>query len=77
MTFIIALMRCREAIYVDESTIDFPIFSYFLIQSFLFSYFLNLEHRRTGKILFCPNETCWSHMHKVILSWRQVFFGVP
>ena len=27
----------REAIFVDESTIDFPIFSYFLIQRFLFS----------------------------------------
>ena len=31
-------------------------------------------HRRTGKILLgglniiCPNETCWSQMHKMILS---------
>ena len=34
-------------------------------------------HRRTGKILLgglniiCPNETCWSRMHKMILSWRH------
>ena len=34
MAFIIALMGSREAIYVDESTIDFPIFPYFLIQNF-------------------------------------------
>ena len=40
-------------------------------------------HRRTGKILLgglniiCPNETCWSQMHKMILSWRQVFFAMP
>ena len=32
-------MGCREAIYVDESTIDFPIFLLF----FLFSNFLNPE----------------------------------
>ena len=32
-------MGCREAIYVDESTIDFPIF----LQFFLFSNFLNPE----------------------------------
>ena len=32
-------MECREAIYVDESTIDFPIFLLF----FLFSNFLNPE----------------------------------
>ena len=40
-------------------------------------------HRRTGKILLgelniiCPNETCWSQMHKIILSWRQVFIAIP
>ena len=49
VVFIIVLMGCREAIYVDESTIDFPIFllffntkfpifSIFSILSFLFSY---------------------------------------
>ena len=32
------------------------------------------KQRRTGKILLgelniiCPNETCWSQMHKMILS---------
>ena len=45
-------MSCREAIFVDESTIDFPIFPLFFntkfpifpifsILSFLFSYFLS------------------------------------
>jgi len=41
------------------------------------------RQRRTGKILLgelniiCPNETCWSQTHKMILSWRQVFFAIP
>ena len=41
------------------------------------------DQRRTGKILLgelniiCPNETCWSQMHKMILSWRQVFIAIP
>lgn len=40
-------------------------------------------HRRTGKILLgglniiCPNETCWSQMHKMIRSGRQVFIAIP
>ena len=35
---------------------------------------IGYNHRRTGNILLgglniiCPNETCWSHMHKMILS---------
>ena len=39
--------------------------------------------RRTGKIfwgelnIIFPNETCWSQMHKMILSWRQVFIAIP
>ena len=31
----------------------------------------------TDNINICPNETCWSQMHKMILSWRQVFFAMP
>ena len=30
-----------------------------------------------GGNIICPNETCWSQMHKMILSWRQVFFAMP
>ena len=53
IAFIITLMGCREAIFVDKSTIDFPIFLLFFntnvsfyfpifsILSFLFSYFLS------------------------------------
>ena len=48
-------MGCREAIFVDETTIDFPIFLLFLctkfpiisifsILSFLFSYFFLSNH---------------------------------
>ena len=32
-------MGCRETIFIDESSIDCPFFSYFLIQSFLFFLF--------------------------------------
>ena len=42
-------MGCRETIFIHESTIDFPIFLHFLIQSFLFflfSYFS--EHHGTA-----------------------------
>ena len=50
VAFIMTLVGCREAIFVDKSTIDFPIFSYFFntkfpvfpissILSFRFSYF--------------------------------------
>ena len=41
------------------------------------------KHWRTGKILLgglnmiSPNETYWSQVHKMILSWRQVFFAMP
>ena len=43
---------------------------------------LGNSHRRTGKILLrglniiCPNKTFWSQMHKMTLSWRQVFFAI-
>ena len=39
VAFITTLMGCRETIFVDESTINFPIFLHFLIQSFLFFLF--------------------------------------
>ena len=51
-------------------------------QKNVFQYLMD-DHRRTGKILLgglniiCPNETCWSQMHKMILSRRQVFFTIP
>ena len=62
MAFIIALMGCREAIYVDESTIGFPIFLLFFntkfpilpifsIPSFLFSYFFEQPIRWTPWLL--------------------------
>ena len=55
MVFIIALIGCGETNYVDESTIDFPIFLLFFntkfpifpifsIPSFLFSYFFLSNH---------------------------------
>ena len=58
------LMRCREAIFVDESTIDFPIFLLFFnkefpifpifsILSFLFSYFFEQPCRWTP----CSSQT--------------------
>ena len=58
MALIIALMGCGEAIYVDESTIDFPIFLLFFntkfpifpifsIPSFLFSSFF-LSNQAAG-----------------------------
>ena len=37
VAFITTLIGCRETIFVDESTINFPIFLLSLIQSFLFS----------------------------------------
>ena len=49
VAFITTLMGCRETIFIHESTIDFPIFLHFLIQSFLFflfSYFS--EHHGTA-----------------------------
>ena len=39
VAFITTLMGCRETIFIHESTIDFPIFLHFLIQSFLFFLF--------------------------------------
>ena len=30
-----------------------------------------------GLNIICPNETCWSQMHKMTLSWHQVFFAIP
>ena len=51
-------------------------------QKFCFIWFI-ARQRRTGKILLgelniiCPNETCWSQMHKMILSWLQVFIAIP
>ena len=64
-------MKCREAIYVNESTIDFPIFLLFFktkfpifpifwIPSFLFSYFFEWPGR-------------WTPWHWVSLAWRWVF----
>ena len=58
MVFIIALIGCGETNYVDESTIDFPIFLLFFntkfpifpifsIPSFLFSYFFEQPCRWT------------------------------
>ena len=39
VAFITTLMGCRETIFVDKSTINFPIFLHFLIESFLFFLF--------------------------------------
>ena len=36
-------MGCRESIFFDKSTIDFPIFLLFFNTKFFFSYFLNRE----------------------------------
>ena len=58
-------MRCREAIYVDEKTIDFPIFLLFFntkfpifpifwIPSFLFSYFFEWPGRWTPCVIILP-----------------------
>ena len=58
VAFIITLMGCREAIFVDKSTFDFPIFLLFFnakfpifpifsILSFLFSYFFEQPCRWT------------------------------
>ena len=76
-------MRCREAIYVDESTIDFLFFSYFLIQSFLF--FLFSESWVSYFPIFWSDQaaghpglrSCVCQQHLLLISARlSLFFAI-
>ena len=75
-------MGCRKAIFVLKSTIDFPIFSYFLIQSFLFSYFFEQPCHWTpcnfeiSRVIFMPNITYKSCYHYFVYNTTCKWFVI-
>ena len=77
VAFIITLMRCQEAIFVDRSTIDFPIFLLFFyakfpifpifsVLSFLFSYFFEQQ---------CHWTPCMTSPDT--FGWTRIFSSEP
>ena len=59
-------MGCRETIFIHESTIDFPIFLHFLIQSFLFFLFSYFSWA-SWHCIPCKHSISIVHIFHVIL----------